>query len=75
MVKRSRPDVLVISLDRLPSHGRRVAAVTGETRRLADLPIVFVGGAAEKREAARRDFPEARFTTAGRLLQTVARFE
>lgn len=72
-LKSSPPDVLVVNLDRLPSHGRRVAAVKRETKRLADLPVVFVGGARDKVARARSEFPEARFTTAGRLAATIDR--
>lgn len=71
-IKGRPPDVLVVSLDRLPSHGRRVAAVTTETRRLADLPVVFVGGEREKVAVARREFPAARFTSPGRLAGVLA---
>ena len=66
-IKNRPPDALVVSLARLPSHGRQVAAVTLETKRLAEVPVVFVGGEAETVAKAREQFPEAKFTTAGRL--------
>jgi hypothetical protein len=53
------PDVLVISLARLPSHGRQVARWFWETKARRAVPIVFVGGTADKVEATR-----ARFATA-----------
>ena len=71
-IKAKPPDVLVVCLDRLPSHGRRVAAVTRETKRLHDLPIVFVGGAADKVAVAKKEFPSARFVSARRLLSVLA---
>ena len=71
----SPPDVLVVNLERLPSHGRRVAAVTREKRRLNDLPVVFVGGARDKVARARAEFPAARFTTPGRLFATLRALE
>jgi hypothetical protein len=74
-LKASPPEVLVVCLDRLPSHGRRVAAVTRETKRLAELPVVFVGGAPDKVAQARREFPGARFTTAARLAGLLARLD
>jgi CheY-like chemotaxis protein len=72
-VKRTPPDVLVICLDRLPTHGRRVAAVTREVRSLRDLPLVFVGEDGPTLDAARAEFPSACFTTAEKLVETVER--
>lgn len=72
-VKRTPPEVLVICLDRLPAHGRRIAAVTREVRSLRDLPLVFVGGDAATVEATRAEFPAARFTSRGALVETVER--
>lgn len=72
-VKRTPPDVLVISLDRLPADGRRIAAVTREVRSLRDLPLVFVGGDEATLETARNEFPSARFVTRETLVETVER--
>lgn len=71
-IKSRPPDALVISLVRLPSHGRRIAAVTLETKRLRDVPIAFVDGEIEKVKVAKAQFPKATFTTSGRLLETLA---
>ncbi len=56
----------VISLERLPSHGR----VFAERRHI---PIVFAGGAEEKVAVARREFPQATFCTPEGLTETVRR--
>ena len=53
------PDAVVISLDRLPSHGRQVAEWFWEAKKRRGIPILFVGGAPDKVETARRQFPEA----------------
>ena len=66
-IKASPPDAIVISLSRLPSHGRRVAAVTRETKALRQVPIVFVDGSEEKIAVAEKEFPEATFTTGSKL--------
>jgi CheY-like chemotaxis protein len=71
VLKQSPPDLLVISLDRLPSHGRRVAAVTGQTKKLRDVPVVFVGGEPDKIEVAKRDFPHHVFCDTDALVATV----
>ncbi|TAH34650.1 MAG: hypothetical protein EYC70_17110 [Planctomycetota bacterium] len=70
--KASPPDVLVVSLARLPSHGRRVAAVTTETKKYRHIPVFFVDGAPEKLAVARKQFPQATFTTSGRLLDALS---
>jgi DNA-binding response OmpR family regulator len=67
------PDALVISLARLPSHGRRVAAVTVETKKLREVPIIFVGGEAEKVRIARKEFPVAAFCESDEMIDVVRR--
>jgi CheY-like chemotaxis protein len=59
----AHPDAIVISLDRLPSHGRRTAAYLRTTKAGEDLPIVFIGGSGEPLEKARAQVPDAVFTT------------
>lgn len=73
LLRETPPDVLVVSLERLPSHGRRVAAVTRETKRLRALPIVFVDGEAEKVGVARAQFPGSEFCAAGGVRGAIAR--
>lgn len=73
-LKDSPPDVLVVSLERLPSHGRRVAAVTRESKKLRDLPVVFVGGEKDKVSVARKEFPRAEFCSTGRLERVLERY-
>lgn len=70
-VKASPPDVLVVSLERLPSHGLRTAAVTLQVKRLADLPLLFVDGNTEAVTKARKIFPRASFTSATRLVDAL----
>jgi hypothetical protein len=72
-LKADPPDVLVVCLDRLPSHGRRTAAVTTESARLRTLPMVFVGGEPDKVAAAKSQFPRAAFCGSDQLLQTIER--
>ena len=69
--KQRPPGALVVSLDHLPSHGRRVAAVTKETKRLSEIPVIFVGGARDKLPAAKREFPRATFTTEPELVSVL----
>lgn len=55
----ARPDALVVSLDRLPSHGRAVAEWFRGAKKRRGTPLVFVGGAAEKVAGMRERFPDA----------------
>ena len=71
LVKADPPDVLVVSLDRLPSHGRRTAAVTKQVKALRTLPVVFVGGEEAKVDVARKEFPKAAFCSAEKLLESL----
>jgi CheY-like chemotaxis protein len=56
------PAAFVIDLGRLPSHGREVAFAVRESKALRAIPIVFVGGAEAKVEAARALLPDATYT-------------
>jgi CheY-like chemotaxis protein len=67
----SPPSVILIDLDRLPSHGREVAVALRRSKSTRHIPIVFAGGPEEKVERIRRELPDAFFTdwkTAGRAL-------
>src|SRR5690606_24685557 len=65
------PDVLVISLDRLPAHGRAVAATWWGTKKRRHIPIVFEGGRGEKLDAIRDLFPTAIFCGTGEVVGAV----
>jgi len=72
-LKADPPDALVIDLDRLPSQGRDVAVAMRLHEATRRIPLVFVGGEAEKVAAVRRLLPDAIFTTWNRAGATVAR--
>jgi CheY-like chemotaxis protein len=56
------PAVIVIDLDRLPSHGHAVAVVLRSGKSTRHIPIVFAGGQEEKIRTAREQWPGAIFT-------------
>lgn len=56
-IREPYPDVLVVSLDRLPSHGRSCAEWFWEAKKRRSIPLVFEGGPAGKVEAIRAKFP------------------
>jgi CheY-like chemotaxis protein len=56
------PAMVLIDLDRLPSHGREVAIALRNSKTTRHIPIVFAGGAEEKVERIRSELPDALFT-------------
>ncbi|RMH80578.1 MAG: hypothetical protein D6683_05075 [Actinomyces sp.] len=66
------PDVMVVSLDRLPSHGRAIAEWLWEAKSRRHIPIVFAGGSPDKVAATRKRFPDATFCTTADMVATVA---
>jgi hypothetical protein len=65
------PEAVVISLDRLPSHGRQVAEWFWEAKKRRSVPVVFAGGKPDKVEAARDRFPKAIFCDAHDVLHVI----
>jgi hypothetical protein len=55
------PAVVVIDLDRLPSHGREVAVYLRQGKATRRIPIVFAGGVEEKVARIRAELPDAVF--------------
>jgi CheY-like chemotaxis protein len=56
------PAAVLIDLNRLPSQGREVAVALRQSPSTRHLPIVFVGGVAEKVARVRQELPDAFFT-------------
>ncbi len=67
------PAAFVISLDRLPSHGRSVAEWIWEAKKRRHLPIIFEGGQPDKVEATKQKFPQAGYCRTGEVVQTLER--
>jgi hypothetical protein len=62
-LKENPPAVMLIDLDRLPSHGREVAGALRNSKALREIPIVFAGGAEDKVARVRAELPDAVFTS------------
>jgi hypothetical protein len=60
-IRESAPDVVLIDLDVAPSRGRAVASILRQSKSVAGIPLAFAGGAVEKVETVRQDFPDAVF--------------
>lgn len=53
------PEVLIIDLSRLPSHGREVGLAMRQSKSTRNLPLIFVGGPPEKVEKVKNLLPDA----------------
>ena len=67
LIRANPPDVLVIDLTCLPSHGRESAIYLRRTKYARHLPLVFVDGEAEKVAKIREQLPDATFATRKQL--------
>lgn len=54
-------DAVVIDLDRLPSHGHEVGTALRGSKSTRHLPLVFLGGIAEKVDRIRAELPDATY--------------
>jgi hypothetical protein len=55
------PDIFVISLDRLPSHGKKYAEWLLKAKKRQHIPLIFVDGQSDKVELLQQNFPKAIF--------------
>lgn len=62
------PQAVVISLARLPSHGRETASYLRSELDEERLPILFIDGRSDKVELVREAVPDATFTSSSALL-------
>ncbi len=72
-IKNDLPDILVISIDRLPSHGKAYAEWLWQAKSRQHIPIVFCGGKPDKTEALKQQFPAAIFCSNEELIDTLKR--
>ncbi|MFQ6115302.1 MAG: hypothetical protein ACE5NG_14685, partial [bacterium] len=62
-IKADPPDVVVIYLTRLPSHGRRTGEYLREVKATHNVPIIFVDGKQDAIEKTKAKVPDAIYTT------------
>jgi hypothetical protein len=70
-LRESPPTLMLIDLDRLPSHGRAIAIMLRTSKSMRHIPIVFAGGVEEKIARVRAEVPDALFTDWGNVAATV----
>lgn len=64
---RELPDVVVLSLDRLPSHSKAWAEWVYAAKKRQHIPVILVGGKPDKVAVAREQFPRAVFCATAAL--------
>lgn len=62
-IRANPPDLFLICLDRMPSHGREAAGALREWKSTRAVPILFVGGLPEKVAKLKATLPDAHFTS------------
>lgn len=72
-IRAKPPDLFIICLDRLPSHGRTVAGYLREFKGTRSIPILFVGGAPEKVAKLKQTLPGAHHTSWQKLGAEITR--
>jgi hypothetical protein len=65
------PKAIVVSLRRLPSHGREVIDAVWSTKWGREIPVVFFDGEPEKVEKLKEKFPAARFVAFGQVIDNL----
>ena len=71
--RRTPPDLFVIDLTRLPSHGRELAVAIRNSKNLRSVPLVFVDGEPEKVERVKQVLPDALFVSTAKLIPALRR--
>jgi CheY-like chemotaxis protein len=67
------PDLFLIDLTRLPSHGREAGVALRNYKALRTVPIVFLDGEPEKAEQVKQILPDAIYVQAAKLVPTLKR--
>jgi len=62
-IKESGAVAVVIDLSRMPSHGKYVGAWLRGSKSTRHIPLVFVGGEADKVAAVKKDIPDAAYAS------------
>ena len=59
LLRANPPDLVVLDLSRVPSHGRAIAIFLRRQKATRHVPAVFVGGVPEKVARLREELPDA----------------
>ena len=72
-IRKKAPDIFVIDLSRLPSHGRDVALSIRQTKSTRLIPIVFIEGDPEKTARIKDHLPDATYTSWSKIQSALKR--
>jgi hypothetical protein len=70
-IRAGAPEIALIDLTRLPSHGREVAVYFRGTKALRHVPLIFAGGDPEKVKKVREMIPDAVYTSWEKVLSAI----
>ncbi len=73
-IKDTQPDVVVIYLTRLPSHGRETADGLRSLKATRVIPIVFVGGQGDALAKTKAKVPDATYVTQEELPSVLQKY-
>ena len=73
-IKAKPPDVVIIYLSRLPSHGSRMGEVLKQSKATRAIPILFVDGEIEKIAKVKSNVPDGIFIRSADLKKTLKQF-
>ena len=68
------PDAVVVSLERLPSHGRETVQALKQSKLGRGIPVIFVGGAGDALAKTKTKIRDAQFVSAESLRRALARY-
>lgn len=72
-MRQDPPDLVVIDLTRLPSHGRDVGMWVRDTKATRSIPVIFVDGLPEKVERTKQSLPDAIYAKWSKLKSTLSK--
>ena len=71
VIRAAPPDLFVIDLTRMPSHGRYVAIGMRQSPKTRHIPTVFVDGETEKIALIKQQLPDATYSTRAKLRSAI----
>ncbi len=74
LIKRDKPDVVVIYMSRMAPYGRALAADLKDNEETNEIPVVFVDGKEKEIQKALKDVPGSIATTQEDVLGELLRF-
>lgn len=72
-IRQNVPDLFLIDLSRLPSHGREIGTALRSFKQTRLVPIVFLGGEKEKVERVKKILPDAFYAEWSNLKSTIGK--